>query len=536
MTTRRRDNSKPDFDAIIVGAGFAGLYMLHRINQLGLSARVYEAADDVGGTWYWNRYPGARCDVPSFEYSYQFDPQLQQDWDWTERYASQPEILAYFHHVVERYGLRPNIQFNTRLQSAHYQESDCAWRIETDEGERITGRYLIMATGCLSARSFPEIEGLSLFEGTIVHTGNWPHEGLDVDGRSVGVIGTGSSGVQVSSALAQEAGHLTVFQRTPAYVVPANNRPLEPDEVAHIKANYDTFREEAWGNRAGLRYEMGQQSAFDVAPEERHRLYQERWNIGGLGFTSAFHDIFDDPEANHTAAEFVRYKIKEIVQDPNVAQKLMPFSFIGCKRLIISDHYYHIFNRDNVTLVNLHEEPLQRITRTGVEVGEREVPLDVLVFATGFDAVTGALLRVDIRGIDGQPLREKWRHGPKNYLGITIAGFPNLFTITGPGSPSVLSNMVASIEQHVNWIGDCIEYMEANDKKEITATRNAEEEWVRHVNEVADRTIYPQENSWYIGANIPGKPRVFMPYIGVPEYVKKCIEVKNTAYTGFTLR
>lgn len=534
-TTGHSDGT-PDFDVVIVGAGFAGLHMLYRMKKLGLRARVYEAADDVGGTWYWNRYPGARCDVPSFEYSYQFDPELQQEWTWTERYASQSEILDYFQHVCDRYELRENIQFNTRVNSAHYQDGTCLWQIETDKGEHVTGRYFIMATGCLSARTFPDTEGLSTFKGTMVHTGNWPHEGVDVQNRSVGVIGTGSSGVQVATALAREAGHLTVFQRTPAYVVPGSNHPFRPGEVEEIKANYDAFRQEAKENRAGLRYELGEKSALEVDPQERHRTYEERWKIGGLGFTGAFHDIFDDKEANKTAADFVRYKISEIVEDHETAHKLMPYTLIGCKRLVISDDYYFIYNRDNVSLVDLRDEPLQRVTPDGVQVGDREIPLDVLVFATGFDAMTGALLRVDIRGSGGTTLKQKWQDGPKTYLGIAIAGFPNMFTITGPGSPSVLSNMVASIEQHVNWISDCIQYMDENGNVEIAARRDAEDAWVHHVNEVADRTIYPEEDSWYVGSNVPGKPRVFMPYIGVPDYVEKCDQVKQSGYEGFDVR
>lgn len=521
------------YDAVIVGAGFAGLYMLHKLRSAGLNAQVFETGDGVGGTWYWNRYPGARCDVPSMEYSYQFDPELQQDWEWTERYASQSEILSYLEHVTDRYGLRPSIAFNTRVEKAHYDEATESWRIETDRGDAVSARFLIMATGCLSARYTPDFEGFDDFEGVTCHTGNWPKQGVAVAGKRVGVIGTGSSGIQVAPLLAQDAKHLFVFQRTPAYSVPSQNRPLDPEEQKEIKAHYDEFRAEAKRNRAGIRYVLGEKSALDTDREELRRTYEERWEIGGLGFTGAFKDIFDDVEANKTAADFVRAKIKSTVRDPSVAEALTPHTLIGCKRLCIDAGYFETFNRDNVTLVDLRKGPIERFTRKGLVAGSKEIELDVIVLATGFDAITGALLRVDIHGRGGLALKDKWADGPRTYLGHSIAGFPNLFAVTGPGSPSVLSNLVPSIEQDVGWIGDCISFMRARGHRSVEATAEAEADWVAQVNEVANKTIYPLEDSWYVGTNIPGKPRVFLPYIGFPDYVERCNEAAKQGYKGY---
>ena len=524
-----------DFDAVIVGAGFAGLYMLHRLRSAGLKTQVFEAGDGVGGTWYWNLYPGARCDVPSMEYSYQFDPELQQEWEWTERYASQGEILKYLEHVADRYNLRPDIKFNTRVGAARYDDLSNSWIVETENGDNVKSRFFIMATGCLSVPYTPNIEGLNDFEGVVCHTGNWPKEGIDAVGKRVGVIGTGSSGIQVAPMLAEDAEHMFVFQRTPAYSVPSQNRPLDAEEQNTIKARYEEFRAEAKSNRAGIMYELGQKSALDCDKEELKREYEIRWEIGGLGFTAAFKDIFDDVDANNTAAEFVREKIRSIVRNPAVAEALTPHTLIGCKRLCVSAGYFETFNRSNVTLVDLRKEAIERITKTGIVVGGKEIPLDVIVLATGFDAITGALLRVRIHGKGGIELKQKWADGPKTYLGHSIAGFPNMFAITGPGSPSVLSNLVPSIEQDVNWIGDCIDYMNLHGHQVIEATSEAEAGWVAHVNKVANKTIYPLEDSWYVGTNIPGKPRVFLPYIGFPDYVGRCTEVADRGYTGYSL-
>lgn len=524
-----------DYDAVIVGAGFAGLYMLHKLRSMGFSARVYEIGSGVGGTWYWNRYPGARCDVPSLEYSYQFDDALQQEWEWTEKYAAQPEILAYANHVADRHSLRPDIQLETRVTTAVFDQDAAVWTVETDQGDRVKARFCIMATGCLSARNLPQFDGLESFKGQWYHTGDWPEEGVDFTGKRVGVIGTGSSGIQVIPAIAEQAEHLYVFQRTPAYSVPAQNRPLPPDEQEMFKANYAGFRAQASRNRAGLLYELGEKSALEVSEEERRREYEARWQMGGIGFTAAFQDLYDSRDANDTAAEFVRSKIREIVHDPAVAQALAPRTLIGCKRLCLDTGYFETYNRKNVTLVDLGGAGIDEITPDGIAAKGTAYALDVIVFATGYDAMTGALLRVDIRGDGGHTLKENWAEGPKTYLGLATSGFPNLFMITGPGSPSVLSNMIPSIEQHVEWIADCIGHAREQGVDRIEATRDAEEQWVAHVNEIAERTLYPQASSWYLGANIPGKPRVFMPYIGFPDYVRRCDEVARQGYKGFVM-
>ncbi len=535
----RHASPVPDarYDAVVVGAGFAGLFMLHRLRGLGLSVRVFEAGDGVGGTWFWNRYPGARCDVESMEYSYQFDEQLQQDWDWSERYATQSEILRYINHVADRFDLRRDVQLETRVESAHFDESSRRWTVTTDDGVRVTARFVVMATGCLSSTNTPDFPGLDSFEGDWFHTGRWPKEGVDFSGQRVGVIGTGSSAIQSIPLIAEQAAQLTVFQRTPNYSIPAHNAPLDPNDVAEIKADYPSFRarnaEMPFG--FGSRLERNEQSALDASPEERETRYEERWAIGGLQFLTAFGDLIFDRRSNETAAEFVRGKIAEIVDEPETARLLSPDTVVGCKRLCVDTGYFATFNRDNVELVDVSQTPIERITPRGLRVGGRAHEFDSLVFATGFDAMTGALLGVDIRGRGGRPLREAWAEGPRTYLGLATVGFPNLFTVTGPGSPSVLSNMLPSIEQHVNWIADCIGHLESEGVATIEASADAQDAWVGHVNDVAGLTLYPHCNSWYLGANVPGKPRVFMPYLGFPTYVAKCEEVAAKGYEGFEL-
>src|SRR5690606_20746108 len=494
------------------------MYMLHRLRGLGLSARVYEAGSDVGGTWYWNRYPGARCDIESLDYSYSFCDELQQEWSWSERFAAQPEILEYARHVAERFDLRRDIQFQTRVVAANWDEASSRWLIETDRGDRASARYCIMATGCLSVPQVPRIPGRETFAGPAYYTGWWPHEGVDFSGQRVGVIGTGSSAIQSIPLIARQAAHLYVCQRTPNYSVPAHNGPLDREKERAVKENYAEFRRKARESRSGylVPYSPFQEkSALEVSAEEREREYEFRWSHGGFGLTHAFSDLLRDKAANETAAEFVRRKIREIVHDPNVAEKLTPRDYaIGTKRLCIDTGYYETYNRPNVTLVDIRSAPIQEITPAGVRTADACYELDSLVFATGFDAMAGALLAIDIRGRCGLTLRDVWAEGPKTYLGIAVAGFPNLFTITGPGSPSVLSNMLVSIEQHVEWISDCIEYLDERRIATIEATPKAQEDWVAHVNEVGDTTLYPQTASWYMGANIPGKTRVFMPYVG----------------------
>ncbi len=523
-----------ELDALIVGAGFAGLYMLHRLRSAGLEAIAYEAGSGIGGTWFWNRYPGARCDIESIEYSYQFSEELQRDWEWSERYATQPEILRYVEHVAERFDLLSHVELNTRVNSATFDETNGRWSVETDRGV-VSAQFCIMATGCLSSMNTPDFKGLDSFKGSWFHTGRWPHEGVDFTDQRVGMIGTGSSAIQSIPLIAQEASHLTVFQRTANYSVPAHNGPLDPERVREFKADIAGFRERNSQLPFGAGFKLNLAKALESTSEQRQSEYDERWATGGLGFVAAFSDLLIDREANDTAAKFLRQKIRETVKDAAVAELLSPDLVVGCKRLCVDTGYFETFNRPNVTLVDVSKAPIEEITRNGLRANGEEYELDAIVFATGFDAMTGALLSIDIRGRGGMTLREKWAEGPRTYLGLGVAGFPNCFTITGPGSPSVLSNMIPSIEQHVNWIADCVEYMREHDYACIEATEEAQDAWVAHVNEVANGTLFPTCNSWYLGANVPGKPRVFMPYLGFPPYVQKCNEVAEKGYEGFSL-
>src|SRR6202049_5147946 len=504
------------YDVVVVGAGFAGMYMLHRLRGQGLSVRVYEQGGDVGGTWYWNRYPGARCDVESMQYSYSFSDELQQDWDWSERYAPQPEILRYANHVADRFNLRPELQANTRVDRASFDESANSWQVATSDGNTATARYVVLATGCLSNARMPDIKGLAGFKGKVYHTGHWPHEPVDFTGLRVAVIGTGSSGIQSVPVIAGQASHLTVFQRTANFSIPAHNAALTSEEREAFRAKYPEVRrfarEEA---RNGIYTEMPDRGALDDGDNARRAKYESRWAHGGLTFMSVYNNLALDKAANDTAADFVREKIAEIVKDPQTAKLLQPNNHpIGSKRICVDTDYFATFNRPNVTLVNIKSNPIKEILPNGVRTAAKDYGVDALVLATGFDAMTGSVAKIDIRGRNGQTLNQKWAEGPKTYLGLMSVGFPNLFIITGPGSPSVLSNMIVSIEQHVDWIADCIGYMRDHRLDAMEARQDAEDKWVAHVNEVASTTLYPQANSWYMGANIPGKPQVFMPYIG----------------------
>ena len=526
-----------EFDVVVVGAGFAGMYMLHRLRADGRSVRVIEAGDGVGGTWYWNRYPGARCDVESMEYSYQFDEDLQQEWEWTERYAAQPEILRYANHVADRFDLRRDISFETRVVGAHFDESANRWDVQTSQGTVLRAQFLIMATGCLSSENTPAFPGLETFEGRLFHTGKWPHEPVDFTGRRVGVIGTGSSAIQSIPVIASQAGDLTVFQRTANYSVPAQNGPIPPEYVAAVKSEYGDFRarNSLQPGAFGARYPRGDVPAAAVSEEERRAEFERRWAMGGFTFLGSFNDLALDKSANDMAAEFAREKIRAIVADPAVAELLSPKQVIGCKRLCLDTGYFETFNRPNVHLVDVSASPIEQITPTGVRTGGVDYELDDLILATGFDAMTGTLLRMDIRGRDGLTLGEAWEAGPRTYLGLNVPGFPNLFTISGPGSPSVLTNMIVSIEQHVRWIADCITYLRSHDVATIEAEQASSDAWVEHVNTIANYTLYPTCNSWYLGANIPGKTRVFMPLMGFPDYVTKCDHVAANDYEGFVL-
>ena len=525
-------------DAVVVGAGIAGLYQLYKLRERGMSARVFETGDGVGGTWYWNRYPGARCDVESLSYSYSFSPELEQEWNWTERYPTQPEILRYVNHVADRFDLRKDITFSTRVVSAVYDDSAQRWRVDTDTGESVDAQFLIMATGCLSRSKLPEVPGLDRFQGPTYHTGHWPHEGVDFTGMRVGIIGTGSSAVQSIPVIAEQTADLTVFQRTPAYSIAALNRPLEQSEIDSMKTDYRAWREAQRTSGFGVPVEMPTQSALEVSEEERFAKYEAGWQRGTLvSILAGYTDTLTNREANDTAAEFIRRKIRERVNDPEVAETLSPRSYpFGTKRPCLDTNYYETFNKPNVHLVDLRKTPLVELTANGLRTSEREYEFDAIVFATGFDAMTGALTAIDIRGRGGIALREKWAEGPRSYLGVAVAGFPNLFTITGPSSPSVLSNMIVSIEQHVDWITDCIAHLRERGIGAIEATTEAEDGWVAHVEEAGNATLYPTADSWYMGSNVLGKPRVFMAYIGgVGVYRQLCDEVAAKGYEGFTL-
>jgi len=527
------------YDVVVVGAGFAGMYMLHRLRGQGMTARVYEQGDGVGGTWYWNRYPGARCDVESMQYSYSFSEELQQEWDWSERYAPQPEILKYANHVADRFNLRPDIQFNTRVERAGFDENANTWAVTTSDGKTVTAKYVVLATGCLSNARMPEIKGLDGFKGKVYHTGHWPHETVDFTGQRVAVIGTGSSGIQSVPIIAEQASQLTVFQRTANFSIPARNAVLTEEERRWFRQKYPEIRrfarEEA---RNGIYTEMPDRGALDDGDNERRTKYESRWSKGGLTFMSVYNNLALDKTANDTAADFVREKIAEIVRDPETAKLLQPNNHpIGSKRICIDTDYFATFNRPNVTLVDIKTDPIEEITANAVRAGAKDYEVDALVLATGFDAMTGSVAKIDIRGRNGQTLNQKWAEGPKTYLGLMSAGFPNLFIITGPGSPSVLSNMIVSIEQHVDWIADCVAYMRDHHLETMEANRDAEDKWVAHVNEVAYTTLYPQANSWYMGANVPGKPRIFMPYIGgVGPYRQICNDVAAKGYEGFVMQ
>jgi cyclohexanone monooxygenase len=525
-------------DVVVVGAGFGGMYMLHRLRGLGLSVRVYEQGDGVGGTWYWNRYPGARCDVESMQYSYSFSDELQQEWDWSERYAPQPEILKYANHVADRFNLRPDIQFNTRVDRAVFDESTNTWSVTTSDGKTVTATYVVLATGCLSNARVPDIKGLGDFKGKVYHTGHWPHEPVDFTGQRVGVIGTGSSAIQSVPVIAGQASHLTVFQRTANFSIPARNAPLTPEEREAFRSNYPEIRRKAREEmRNGIFQEVPDRGALDDGDNERRARYQARWARGGLTFTATYNNIALDKAANDTAADFVREKIAETVKDPQTVKLLQPNNHpIGSKRICVDTDYYATFNRPNVTLVDIRSNPIEEILLNAVRTGGRDYEVDALVLATGFDAMTGSVAKIEIRGRDGQTLNRKWAEGPRTYLGLMSEGFPNLFIITGPGSPSVLSNMIVSIEQHVDWITEAIAYMRDRGLDTIEAKKEAEDNWVAHVNEVAHGTLYPQANSWYMGANIPGKPQIFMPYIGgVGVYRQICNDVAAKGYEGFAM-
>ena len=524
-----------DVDVVVVGAGFSGLYLLYRLRKAGFSTRVFERGGDVGGTWYWNRYPGARCDVESLQYSYSFDEQLQQDWHWPEKFSAQPDILAYANHVADRFNLKKDIEFNIEVKASWFDENLKTWKITTNTGEEINAQYFIMATGCISTTQIPNIKGLSDYVGNTFHTGDWPHEEVDFSGQSIAVIGTGSSGIQSIPVLAKQAKKLTVFQRTPNYSIPSQNEPMTKKYERSWKDVYSERRKEMRYSAHGSLKDLNDVPALSVDEDQRQELYTKRWAIGGTGFLGSFNDLLTNADANYTAAEYVRQQIKRVVKDKETAEILCPRSYpIGTKRICIDTGYFETYNRENVKLVDISKKPIQRLVADGIIVDDQLYAFDSIIFATGFDAMTGSIFNVDIKGRGGLALKEKWNAGPKTYLGLMSASFPNLFMITGPGSPSVKSNMIMSIEQHVDLVLETLLSMRRKGLSVVEPELEAENKWVDHVQEVANKTLFPQANSWYMGANIPGKPRLFMPYIGgVGAYREICEEIVANNYRGF---
>ncbi|MEW9674082.1 flavin-containing monooxygenase [Ammoniphilus sp. 3BR4] len=533
-------SNKQQLDAVVVGAGFAGMYLLHRLREMGFSVRVYEKGDSVGGAWYWSRYPGARCDSESIYYNYTFSEEIYQEWTWSSRYPEQPEILDYLNFVADRLDLRRDIQFNAQIKAARYDETHNLWNVDLHDGSRVSAKYFITGVGCLSvnATNVPQIKGLDRFEGEWYHTGAWPHEKVDFKGKRVGIIGTGSSGVQAIPVIAKEAGQLTVFQRTPQYTVPARNHKLDPAFIQNTKENFSELKRQMRESKGGFPKVASDRSALEVTPEERLRIYEEFWKKGGNGIANCFNDIMTNEQANETVAEFIRSKIREIVKDPQVADGLMPTYLFGTKRPIVDTDYYETYNRENVNLVDLRKEPLAEITPKGVKTTEAEYELDIIVFATGYDGMTGPLFKIDIQGKDGVALKEKWDDGAqvRTYLGLATTGFPNMFMVTGPQSPSVLGNVPTAIEQHVEWITDCIEYLRKHRVDTMEAKADAEEAWSKHCSELANQTLYTKTDSWYTGANVEGKPRGFLIYLGGYGFYNQLIqEIAEKDYEGFSL-
>ncbi len=529
----RMNHHNEELDVIIVGAGFSGLYMLYKMRKMNLKALIIERASDAGGTWFWNRYPGARCDIESIEYSYSFSDELQQEWNWSNRYSDQSEILEYINYVVKKFNLKENIVFNTSVKSAKFDEKLKNWIVETDS-KSYSSKFCVMATGTLSSIKQPNFDGLENFKGDWYVTGEWPHEKLDFTSKKVAIIGTGSSAVQSIPVIAQEAKNLTVFQRSPNYTIPANNRPLTEKELSNAKSSYDQIREKAKYTRAGIGYnQFDERKLLDLSSEEIKKELNNRWKMGGQEiFTAGFTDVGVSLEANKIVADFVKSKIREIVKDPNVAKLLSPEDAIGCKRLCADTNYFETYNRENVELIDLNSNPINSITENGILTKNKEFKFDTIIFATGFDAMTGALQAIDITGKNGKKLKQVWKDGPKSFLGLLINGFPNLFTVTGPGSPSVLTNMMVAIEQHVEWISDCINFLSKSNLNEVEADELFQIEWMDHIEEVAKNTLRYTCNSWYVGANVPGKKRVFMPYAGgFGKYREKCDEIAENNYS-----
>lgn len=537
MARQPREAGGPDCDVVVIGAGFGGLYALHRLGAQGFSVQGLERAPDVGGVWYWNAYPGARCDCESYYYSYGFSEALQAEWRWSLRYSEQPEIRRYLSHVADRFDVRRKIRFGVAAEAAEFDEGAGLWRVRTSDGDTIACRYLVTATGNLSRPHWPDLPGLADFQGRVFHTAQWPQGEVDFTGRRVAVLGTGASAVQLIPRIAPHARRLTVLQRTASWVLPAWNRPTDPDFDAWVRDNYDEIRRKCMASPGAVPFDTRPVSALAVSEAERRAVYQRLWDTGGMRFFSAFNDLFSSPEANATAQAFVADKIREIVADPVTAAALIPRDQpIGVKRPPVDDNYYATFNRETVDLVNLADEPITGLGAHAISTPARDVEIDDLVLATGFDAITGALLAMDIRGRGGARLADAWARGPAAYLGLSVAGFPNLFMITGPLSPSVLANMPTAVEQHTDWICDCIRHAAARGVATVEATAEAQAEWVSHAEEVVGHTLYAGSRSWYFGSNIPGKPSRFGVYVGgFDAYRSRCDAEARAGYPGFAL-
>lgn len=530
--------ARNEFDVVIIGAGIAGIGMLRRLRDEGYSVVVLEAGSGIGGTWFWNRYPGACCDSASEIYSYSFSDELLQTWSWKTRYPTQPQVLSYLEYVAEHFDLNRHIKLNQRVASATFDKAESVWRVTTISGEQFVSKFAMTAVGNLSEPLEPIHDGLQDFKGELYYTARWPHEPVDLHGKKVAVIGTGSSGIQIVPAIANDVAQLTVFQRTANYAIPARNHPMAPETEAQIKANYPAIREEARWTPTGNLYVSEDLSALAVIPEERVKRYEADWNEGGFKMLfGSYSDLGSDIEANRTVADFVRDKIKSIVKDPKKLEKLLPTDHpIGTKRPPLDENYFETFNRENVDLVDIKSEPIVRLTANGIRTTNAEYDFDVIIFATGFDAVTGALNKIDIGTSDGKKLKDEWVHGPRTYLGLATAGFPNLFMISGPQSPSVMGTVTISIEQHIEWIGDLLLFAREHGYDLIEAMPEAQDEWVKHVEELISGSLLVQNNSWYLGSNIPGKPRVILTYAGgFGNYRNRVNAVRDAGYEGFTL-
>ena len=531
-----KKNETARFDAIVIGAGISGMYFIYRLRKMGMTVRVFEAGSGVGGTWYWNRYPGARFDSESYSYGYSFSQELLDEWEWSEHFASQPETLRYLNYVADKFDLRRDIQFNARVAAATYDAADRAWLVETETGESACAPFLLQAAGCLSAPYIPDFDGIDSFRGQTWHTSMWPHHPVDLSDKRVGVIGTGATAVQLITEVAKNVGDLTVFQRTPNYCKPLHNGPITPDEQREIRANYVGIFERCKNTFGGFIHDADERGTFDVSDEERLAFYEKLWNEKGFAFwLGGFSDILTNEKANEAAAEFVRGKIRDRVDDPSVAELLAPTDHgFGTKRQPMESGYYEAYNRPNVHLVDLHTSPIERFTEGGIQTSTTEYQFDVVIFATGFDAVTGALNRIKIQGEAGRMLKDKWDDGPSAFLGMSTVGFPNMFITGGPHNSSSFCNIPRCLEQNVEWIAECIAYMRAHGYSRIEATQAAEDAWTEHVLESADETLLTKTDSWFMGANIPGKKRVFLNYVGgVPTFRAKCDEVASNDYAGF---